>query len=246
MNAHFLNNRFSEGRVVDFPILSDWRKLEFFAFAEYLIKSKRFHDHKYTEVITLVAMTDLNVDRQTAVEFVKAYIALVSKEAEDLLKFKERFSKDSTIVQGIELYDEYGSKGMKMLFERRFISRTVLNVERVLSVSENSNFDFSTRLNGRIELIGPHARLVKGGYVILKKRPYFGANLSKDHLFFLWVLSVVVEPEEYAVRFLANKNLRDLDRSFMSFMRKSGGVHQTMVKLTRDIKSSIRRFEQMS
>ena len=122
----------------------------------------------------------------------------------------------------------------------------MLNVERVLSVSENSNFDFSTRLNGRIELIGPHARLVKGGYVILKKRPYFGANLSKDHRFFLWVLSVVVEPEEYAVRFLANKNLRDLDRSFMSFMRKSGGVHQTMVKLTRDIKSSIRKFEQMS
>lgn len=242
MNARYLNSNFAEKHLIRHPLLRDWKGFEFFILGEFIIRTRKYQDDKYRSILHVLAQSELNMGREESAQFVSMYLLDVHNEFQQFTSFKERFKNESMLISAIRIYREYGSDGIRILQERRFINRNVVLVERLFALQESTVFDFNERLKKKLNELGPHRVLAECGVLLIKKRAYFGANLTKDHLFFMWLLSVALDPEDYASRYLATKSESDLERVYLSFVRKTGGVHQSMVKLTREVRSALRHY----
>ena len=242
MNAKFIHRRFAESELIRYPKLTDWKKMEFFIFGEFLIKERKFNDSKYIGILKTIASADLGLSGTDLEDFTRAYLDAVKAENQDFVSFGERYSSASNLVKAVDLYNTFGGEGMKLLAERRFTSRPVQAVERLLNLYAGQIPMVSDKLGKRFDQLESNRKFAELGMLLVKKKSFFGANLSKDLVFFLWFLDMALDQEDYAVRYLSTKTLEELERSFLSILRKSGGLHQTVLRLHRDIRIGMARF----
>jgi hypothetical protein len=216
--------------------------MEFFIFAEFLIKERMFNDSKYIGILKTIAAADLGLSGADLENFTHTYLEAVKAENQEFASFNERYSASTNLVKAVELYDTFGGEGMKLLAERRFTSRPVQAVERLFNLHAGQIALISDKLGKRFDQLDSNRRFAELGLLLVKKKSFFGANLPKDLVFFLWFLDMALDQEDYAVRYLSTKKLEELERSFLSILRKSGGLHQTVLRLHRDIRIGMARF----
>lgn len=243
MNPKYLNAKFAEQYLVKYPLLTEWRRLEFFVLGDFIIRTRKHGDKKYRDILLVLAETEISLPREEAIKFVTNYLALISEEYEEFLSFTSKNKLFSSLLNAIRIYREYGSPGVRVLSERKFVPRIVVQLDKLFALHGNTTFQHSERLVAKLGFLGAHQFFAECGILLVRKRSYFGANLGKEHLFFIWVLSLALDPEDYASKYVSTKSEDDLERVFLTFVRKSGGVHQSMVKLTRDVRSGLRRFD---
>jgi hypothetical protein len=242
MNAKFIHRRFAESELIRYPKLTDWKKMEFFIFAEFLIKERKFNDSKYVGILKTIAAADLGLSGTDLENFTHAYLEAVRAENKEFISFGERYSTTTNLAKAVELYDIFGNEGMRLLAERRFTSRPVQAVERLLNLHASQVSRISDKLGNRFDQLESNRKFAELGLLLVKKKSFFGANLSKDLVFFLWFLDMALDQEDYAVRYLSGRTLEELERSYLSILRKSGGLHQTVLRLHRDIRIGLVRF----
>jgi|LauGreDrversion4_2_1035121.scaffolds.fasta_scaffold01503_2 hypothetical protein len=243
MNPKFINAQFANAMLISYPRMVEWKSLEFFVFGEYLIKQKKHRDATYLNVIKSIASHEFACTPEAASELVRKYVDLISEEEENLTQFALKYAGRTPLATALEVYEDYGLEGMRLLAERKFTKRPVQLVERLLGVHASSDASTAGSLGLRFGLLGDNKRFAEMGLLVLKRRAYFGQNLSRELAFFLWFLNLAVDPEDYAVKYVATKSVDDLERAYSSYLKKSGGLHQTVVKLTREIRAGLRRFE---
>lgn len=242
MNPKFIHNRFAQSELVNLPKMANWRSLEFFVFAEFLIKESRISDQKYLSILELIACSDFELNKDRASELVARYLAEVKRELHAFEQFTLKHQNQSNLVRSIELHSLYGDEGMKLLAERKFTKRPIHVVQKLMELQSTSNSPLSDSLKQRFDQLSDNRTYAELGYLVHKKRNFFGTVLSKELLFFLWFLYMALDPEDYAVRYLSTKSIEDLERTYLAYVRSNGGVHQTMVKLTREVRGGLRRF----
>jgi hypothetical protein len=174
--------------------------------------------------------------------FTHAYLEAVKAENKEFISFGERYSTTTNLAKAVELYETFGSEGMRLLAERRFTSRPVQAVERLLNLHASQVVRISDKLGNRFDQLESNRKFAELGLLLVKKKSFFGANLPKDLVFFLWFLDMALDQEDYAVRYLSGRTLEELERSYLSILRKSGGLHQTVLRLHRDIRIGMARF----
>jgi hypothetical protein len=216
--------------------------MEFFIFAEFLIKERKFNDSKYVGILKTIAAADLGLSGTDLENFTHTYLEAVKAENHEFLSFGERYSASTNLVKAVELYDTFGAEGMKLLAERRFTSRPVQAVERLLNLYAGQIAVISDNLGKRFDQLEANRKFAELGLLLIKKKSFFGANLPKDLVFFLWFLDMALDQEDYAVRYLSGRTLEELERSYLSILRKSGGLHQTVLRLHREIRKGMARF----
>ena len=242
MNAKFIHRRFAESELIRYPKLTDWKKMEFFIFAEFLIKERKFNDLKYVGILKTIAAADLGLSGTDLENFTRAYLEAVKAENQEFLSFGERYATSTNLLKAVDLYRTFGGEGMKLLAERRFTSRPVQAVERLLNLHAGQIAVISDNLGKRFDQLEANRKFAELGLLLIKKKSFFGANLPKDLVFFLWFLDMALDQEDYAVRYLSSKTIEELERSYLSILRKSGGLHQTVLRLHRDIRKGMARF----
>jgi len=242
MNPKFINSRFAQAELVTLPKMVEWKDLEFFIFGTFLIKEKRFKDSKYSAILETIARTDFSLDASESKLLVARYVSEIAREEEAFELFNRKHGNQSTIARTFEFYTSYGLEGMKLLAERKFTNRPVHVVQRLIELYTTTQLSPTASLNTRFDALSSNRVYAEMGFLVAKKRAIFGAVLSKDIMFFLWFLYMALDPEDYAVRYLSTKQIEDLERTYHAYIRSNGGVHQTMVKLTREIKEGLRRF----
>jgi hypothetical protein len=242
MNPKFIHHRFAQGELVNLPKMANWRSLEFFVFAEFLIKESRISDQKYLSILEVIACSDFDLKKDEASKLVLRYLAEVKRELDAFEQFTLKHQHQSYLVRSMELHRLYGDEGMKLLAERKFTNRPIHVVQKLLELQGTTDVPLSVSLKFRFDALSANRMYAELGYLVHKKRSLFGTVLSKELMFFLWFLYMALDPEDYAVRYLSTKSIEDLERTYLAYVRSNGGVHQTMVKLTREVKGGLRRF----
>jgi hypothetical protein len=243
MNPKYINNRFAQEELISVPKMVEWKDLEFFVFGTFLIKEGRHNDAKYQTILEAIARSEFELGAQDASKLVARYIAEILREEDALAKFNRKHSGQTTIAKSFDLYTHYGLEGMKLLAERKFTSRPVHVVQKLIETYTTTQIKVTPNLSTRFDALSSNRVFAEMGLLVAKKRTLFGSVLSKDVMFFLWFLYMALDPEDYAVRYLSTKQVEDLERTYQAYIRSNGSVHQTMVKLTREVKEGLRRFD---
>lgn len=243
MNSKYINAYFANKHFVTFPSMVEWRKLEFFIFGEFLIRERRYDDPKYLNILKTLALSDFLCSSDQSVSLVTDYVSVIKSEALDFESFNLKYYSHSQLTAGVQIYRDYGSDGINVLNDRRFVKRSTLLLERLFAMHKSQGFIGNSSLGVRFTLLGVNGVYAEMGLLVLKRRTYFGQNLTRELGFFLWFLNLALDSEDYAVKYVASKNVEDLERTYGAFVKKNGGMHQTVVKLTREVRAGLRRFE---
>lgn len=243
MNSKFINSSFVSAHLVSYPSMIEWKKLEFFVLGDFIIKERKEKDGKYSSILRSLALSEFKCSELQSKELVDNYVLLITRERHDLEAFTNKYYRKAPLVAGVEIFNDYGVEGIRVLAERKFIKRSTAVLEKLFILHRANGFIGNDSLRDRFAILGENAKYAEMGLLLLKRRGYFGQPVIRELGFFLWFLNLALDPEDYAVKYVSSKSIEDLERTYGAYLKKLGGLHQTMVKLTREVKAGMRRFE---